>query len=449
MMVKVNLFLLFFSVLTGCFSQTLSWSGYSAGTIGSVHTAGTAPNNMSAVVTKNNTNQGDGTPKFVATDPGSPCYTSGSLALNANTFIGISSADNANYTVTINFNPTANGTCNFATFTIKDLNSFENGGSFLDVLEISALDGNNNPINATVNNINTTAGQITSSIPAGVTRAVVGSVLKFVGHDDITETYPGANIRFSANCNLISVKVNPPTGVPLKSIRIKYRPGYGTSLTGYWNNSSPLRPAVQYISISNITLTPTGGCTPLPIELLSFSGQCKKREKHFNWSTASEHNNDFFTLEHSRNGSDFYPMQEIDGAGNSTSLLNYSTHFTEEDETFVYYRLKQTDTDGATSYSDVIYVSCGEFESDLMTVFPNPSNDLIVVNFNSSISEDDYLISITDMVGKSVLDRHIAAVKNGNTVLDVSSFSNGYYFLRLIDKNTGEQLDVVRFSKID
>jgi hypothetical protein len=446
---RVPFFLVILLGMQNVISQTLSWNGYPGGAIGSTFTSGTAPNNMSVVVTKNNTNQGDGTPKYVATDPGTPCYTSGSLALNANTFIGISATDNAHYTVTITFNPIANGTCNYATFTIKDINSFENGGTFLDVVEISALDGNNNAITPTTNNLSTTAGRITSTLPSGVSRTTVGNSLKFVGHDNVNETYPGANVAFSANCNLTTVRVHAPSGVPLKSITIKYRPGYGTSSNGYYNFSGPLRPAVQYISISNITLTATTGCTPLPIELISFTGQCQNRVKQFNWSTASEHNNEFFTLEHSRNGSEFYPIQEIDGAGNSSSQLNYSTNFTEEDENFVYYRLKQTDTDGASSYSDIIYVSCSELQNDLMTVFPNPSNDLIVVSFNSSISEDEYLISITDMVGKIVLDRQVALVKNGNTVLDIGSFSNGYYFLSLTDKNTGEQLDVVRFLKID
>jgi hypothetical protein len=263
--------------------------------------------------------------------------------------------------------------------------------------------------------------------------------IRFTMYSNSSTNYTGYNID---DVSIEGTIINPPPSLdpPVTNS--------GTATTTYalYITSNGVCPLNTWaVSEYTVTIDPC----PLPIELISFTGQCQNRVKQFNWSTASEHNNEFFTLEHSHDGSEFYPIQEIDGAGNSSSQLDYITYFTEEDNSFVYYRLKQTDTDGATSYSDVIYVSCREFESDLMTVFPNPSNDLIVVNFNSSISEDDYLISITDMVGKSVLDRHIAAVKNGNTVLDVSSFSNGYYFLRLIDKNTGEQLDVVRFSKID
>jgi hypothetical protein len=445
-MIRICLLLLFGIEFFNCFSQTISWSGYSQSQTQTTNSYTYTSGIMTASVTHNALTRGDNTPRFVTTNTNGYCYFNGSLALNANRFNSYITSINSHITLDMIFTNgnTTNGTCSSVSFTLLNVNADESNTTFLDIIEISAIDGNNNAISSS---------NITSpNHPYVKTVNVTSTLKKYVGHSTTSELSNNSSFSPNSDCSIgqITVTVTPPIGTPLKSIRLKYRPAQNattSSTTTYWTTGT--QPAQQYISISNLTLTPTGGCTVLPIELLSFSGQCKNREKHFNWSTASEHNNDFFTLEHSRNGSDFYPMQEIDGAGNSTSLLNYSTHFTEEDETFVYYRLKQTDTDGATSYSDVIYVSCGEFESDLMTVFPNPSNDLIVVNFNSSISEDDYLISITDMVGKSVLDRHIAAVKNGNTVLDVSSFSNGYYFLRLIDKNTGEQLDVVRFSKID
>ena len=73
-----------------CSFSQLSWNGYTAGAIGTNFNTGTAPNNMRAVVTRNNCTQGDGTPKYVATNPGTPCYISGSLALNANTLQSLS-----------------------------------------------------------------------------------------------------------------------------------------------------------------------------------------------------------------------------------------------------------------------------------------------------------------------------------------------------------------------
>lgn len=270
-----------------------------------------------------------------------------------------------------------------------------------------------------------------------------------MGHNNISETFISSGFYSSSTCGTTTVRVNPPTGVPLKSITIKYRPAYGSSSTGYYNLSGPLRPEPQYISIGNIVLTAIGGCTPLPVELISFNGNCQKRIKDFKWSTASEQNNDYFTLEHSRNGTDFYPVKTLPGAGNSSTIQNYSVSFSEIEEDYLYYRLKQTDTDGVYTYSDVIYVSCNDEDSDQLSIFPNPSNDFIVVNFGSSVIEDSYVLTFTDMVGKVVHERDVLVAKNSKTVVDVSAFSNGYYFLHLTDKNTGKPVDIVRFSKVN
>lgn len=77
--------------------------------------------------------------------------------------------------------------------------------------------------------------------------------------------------------------------------------------------------------------------------------------------TASEKNNDFFTLERSKDGTSFEKLKTVSGAGNSDHVLNYS----EKDEAplhgISYYRLKQMDYDGKTSYSRVVTV---EFNSN-------------------------------------------------------------------------------------
>lgn len=123
-----------------------------------------------------------------------------------------------------------------------------------------------------------------------------------------------------------------------------------------------------------VRLTYNTSC-PLPIELMHFSGQCVDNLKTFNWSTATEHNNEFFTIEHSRNGTEFDAILSIEGAGNSTSQINYSRNFIEEDESFIYYRLKQTDTDGESTYSDVVHINCSRKVTNLVSVSPNPSTN--------------------------------------------------------------------------
>jgi hypothetical protein len=65
--------------------------------------------------------------------------------------------------------------------------------------------------------------------------------------------------------------------------------------------------------------------SPLPITLLSFEAEAKNNETvECNWATASETNNDYFTIERSINGIDFEGAGQVKAAGNSTKVLNYS-----------------------------------------------------------------------------------------------------------------------------
>lgn len=112
--------------------------------------------------------------------------------------------------------------------------------------------------------------------------------------------------------------------------------------------------------------------SPLPIELISFSSQLniEKSIVDLNWTTASETNNDYFTIERSQNGFSWEVIEHIKGAGNSTSVLTYSTTDRSPFSGISYYRLKQTDYDGKYDYSPIISVDFKEFND--LKVYPNP-----------------------------------------------------------------------------
>lgn len=110
----------------------------------------------------------------------------------------------------------------------------------------------------------------------------------------------------------------------------------------------------------------------LPIELVRFDAILQNRIVDLTWQTASEHNNDFFTVERSADSYNFEAIANLDGAGNSTELLSYATQDLYPLNGVSYYRLKQTDFDGAFEYSDLRVVNLGA-DDDLL-VFPNPSN---------------------------------------------------------------------------
>ena len=104
----------------------------------------------------------------------------------------------------------------------------------------------------------------------------------------------------------------------------------------------------------------------MPIELLSFTAEPKNAHIELNWFTANEISNDYFDVQRSFDGVNFTSIDKINGAGNSTQVLSYSAVDDAPLTGISYYRLKQTDYDGKTSYSDVEAVEFNnrnEFES--------------------------------------------------------------------------------------
>lgn len=101
-----------------------------------------------------------------------------------------------------------------------------------------------------------------------------------------------------------------------------------------------------------------GISTLLPIELISFTATATEYGYTFNWVTASEVENDYFTLEYSINGVDFNEIDYVHGAGTTSETSEYEYRWDEAPEfDVVYFRLKQTDYNGEYSYSDVIVAS--------------------------------------------------------------------------------------------
>lgn len=99
-------------------------------------------------------------------------------------------------------------------------------------------------------------------------------------------------------------------------------------------------------------------CTPLPVELYSFDVEhTGKRTNRLYWSSRSEHNNDYYTLESSVDGEYWEVMAIIPGAG-TTNLPSDYEFFDEHYANGVnYYRLTQTDYNGTSKTFDVISIN--------------------------------------------------------------------------------------------
>lgn len=170
----------------------------------------------------------------------------------------------------------------------------------------------------------------------------------------------------------------------------------------------------------------------LPIELAYFKTICAGNAVNLIWQTASETNNDYFTIEKSNDMIDWRPIAVVDGAGNSNSALEYMYIDKNYEGDQKYYRLKQTDFDGKFSYSKIETVNCQVISIE--NVFPNPSSDEIVLSMISSKSQNITII-ISDELGRNV--EYIKTANEGTNEfkLDISHLAVGTYSLMVISSD--------------
>ncbi|HEX5002144.1 MAG TPA: hypothetical protein VFW78_06585 [Bacteroidia bacterium] len=122
---------------------------------------------------------------------------------------------------------------------------------------------------------------------------------------------------------------------------------------------------------------------PLPVELTSFTAQYKHQKVVCNWSTQSEVNNDYFTLERSPDAEAFEELSRITGNGTSSSAHSYS--YTDEDPLggTSYYRLSQTDYDGHREYFRTVAVTAAPRDEKTLIITPNPFTNSFQVLFEA------------------------------------------------------------------
>lgn len=133
---------------------------------------------------------------------------------------------------------------------------------------------------------------------------------------------------------------------------------------------------IYYADILNFAVT----CPVLlSIELLTFNGINQNNINILTWSTASEDNNDYFTLERSEDGEKWEEIKQIDGAGNSQEELHYSCVDNTYKNVINYYRLSQTDNDGSKKYFDPIAINNTYNKKEILKVV-NSLGQIVDIN---------------------------------------------------------------------
>ncbi|MBE9468675.1 MAG: T9SS type A sorting domain-containing protein [Bacteroidetes bacterium] len=190
---------------------------------------------------------------------------------------------------------------------------------------------------------------------------------------------------------------------------------------------------------------------PLPIDLLSFNAKCIGNSVNIEWATVSEINNDYFTIEKSDDAINFIPIENVEGAGNSSEKLNYKIIDNNPYEGINYYRLTQTDFDGIEKYYSIIPVNYNllqNLDEANIVVSPNPiCNEDVSVIIDGFCPEENIFVGLYDITGNIVWENRMKPIASDIANLlnpIIRNLNKGLYFLVVSDKEKTEYVKIIK-----
>jgi Secretion system C-terminal sorting domain len=188
------------------------------------------------------------------------------------------------------------------------------------------------------------------------------------------------------------------------------------------------------IVVAGVTCNYSSGV--LPVAFSSITIKQTEDINQISFATASETNNDFFTIERSADARNFETIGEIKGASNSASEISYT--YTDEKPMpgINYYRIKQTDYDGQYSYSEIRSVR----HKGLSHVSVTPRTTEGRLDITTEL--EDYTIAIYNVAGQEV--KRMVGMSQDQSI-SVESLNAGVYFVKIYSRAESE---MVRIAKI-
>ena len=178
----------------------------------------------------------------------------------------------------------------------------------------------------------------------------------------------------------------------------------------------------------------------LPIELLDFRALPDGNTVSLDWVTATETDNDHFTVQRSSDGITFEDVLSLPGAGSSTANRYYHAVDERPYGGLSYYRLKQVDTDGSSSDSPVITVRL-EARPGLVA-YPNPTADGMITVHDVILERDRVAIFSEDM---RLIRTHVGAGRD--PIIRLNDLPDGTYILMVSSPDGVRTTKVVKVSR--
>ncbi len=178
----------------------------------------------------------------------------------------------------------------------------------------------------------------------------------------------------------------------------------------------------------------------LPVELLYFTAECMGEATQLQWSTASETNNEYFTIERSSDAVNYEEVAHIQGAGTTSQRNDYSFMVDNNSTAITYYRLRQTDIDGKYEIFAPIAIQCqNEKAATEISIYPVPANDQVnIFSSNSPMTR----IEIYSIMGAKVAEE---SAEGNQTTLHIGNLATGVYAVKVFTEDG--QVSNVRLIK--
>ena len=171
---------------------------------------------------------------------------------------------------------------------------------------------------------------------------------------------------------------------------------------------------------------------PLPIGLLSFTGKVLEKENMLEWITATETNNNYFSVERSVDATNYTNIATVAGAGNSVQTIQYTAFDENPLNGIAYYRLKQTDYNGNYSFSNTISLDRTQpTDFEIISLYNSPEQGTLEASINCS-GDCALQIELYNVEGKKVFS--ITSNSSGNNakiLIPTSNLSVGIYLFKV------------------
>lgn len=170
----------------------------------------------------------------------------------------------------------------------------------------------------------------------------------------------------------------------------------------------------------------------LPIKLESFAAMPKGNRVDLKWTTLSELQNDYFTVEKSVNGTDFTAVKKVKSKGDAKTKQHYAEVDMNPSNGVSYYRLKQTDVNGSYTYSAVVPVSLS-LKDNGVKIAPNPVSNTVSLSYPSV--SNGLQVTVSSVIGQKILSA-TGNMQRINSLLNAKlpSMAKGIYLIMLNDE---------------